>query len=177
MGPSLYDGLNPEATGASDMRFFDNDRLSESLSEYAIDQEYRRRAIDFAVNQPQEVGALAIRKLGRYWKPWPNAEQFRRWPIRIILSLYTIPLYCLSVLGAFSVRRQFWSIVICAAPIFYFAAIHAIFVSSLRYRLPGEAALLVLAAIGISRLFKLQTRKAEASEIAARFDEQEISQT
>jgi hypothetical protein len=44
VGPSLYDGLNPEAKGDSDMQFFDRDQLMQTMSEYEMDQEYRRRA-------------------------------------------------------------------------------------------------------------------------------------
>lgn len=148
MGPSLYDGLNPQATGDSEMQFFDDDQLSRELSEYEVDREYRRRALRFAFNHPQRVFELAVIKFWRYWKPWPNADQFGHLAVQIGLCLYTLPVYFLALAGAVRSRRQIWSIVICAGPIFYFSAIHLFFVSSLRYRLPAEAPFLVLSAIG-----------------------------
>lgn len=148
MGPSLYDGLNPQATGDSDMQFFDDDQLSRVLSEYEVDQEYRRRAFGFAFNHPQRVLELAVIKFWRYWKPWPNADQFGQLLVQIGLCLYTLPVYLLALAGVIHSRRQIWSVVICAAPIFYFSGLHLFFVSSLRYRLPAEAPFLVLSAIG-----------------------------
>ncbi|QDT33667.1 ArnT family glycosyltransferase [Thalassoglobus polymorphus] len=149
MGPSLYDGLNPQATGASDMRFFDDDQLPNEMTEYEVDKEYQRRSWEFAKANPSRVVSLAGAKLWRYWKPWPNAAQFDKALIRIGLCLYTIPVFFLAAWGAWKIWEKNWSIVVCAGPIFYFAGLHMIFVSSLRYRLPAEAPLLVLSAIGI----------------------------
>ncbi|WP_417849094.1 ArnT family glycosyltransferase [Thalassoglobus sp.] len=149
MGPSLYDGLNPQATGASDMRFFDVDQLPNEMTEYEVDKEYQRRSWEFARANPSKVVILAGAKLWRYWKPWPNAAQFDKAFIRIGLCLYTIPVFLLAAWGSWKIWGENWSIAVCVGPIFYFAGLHMIFVSSLRYRLPAEAPLLVLSAIGI----------------------------
>lgn len=158
MGPSLYDGWNPDATGDSDMRFFDEDQLPLTMTEYQVDKEYQRRAWDFARENPMRVINLAFVKAWRYWKPWPNAEQFQRWPIQLVLCLYTLPLYVFAVVGVWAVPKRFWPLAICAGPIFYFAGLHLIFVSSLRYRLPAEAPLLVLSAVGVMFIVSKETR-------------------
>ena len=44
MGPSLYDGLNPDANGDSHMEFLQHDALYQTLSEYEVDLHYRREA-------------------------------------------------------------------------------------------------------------------------------------
>ena len=71
MGASLYDGLNPNATGASDMSFL-GDREIWPLDEQDQDAELSRRAIAFARENPKQVLSLALVKLGRFWSPWPN---------------------------------------------------------------------------------------------------------
>ena len=76
MGASLYDGLNPGATGASDMAF-SHDRDIWPLDEQDQDAELTRRAIAFAREHPARALSLALVKLGRFWSPWPNAEGFR----------------------------------------------------------------------------------------------------
>ena len=152
MGPSLYDGLNPHATGESDMQFFDNDQLATQLTEYEIDKEYQRRAWKFVAKNPMKTIQLAVNKAVRYWKPWPNAAQFNSWALKLALGLYTVPLLLLALYGAWVNRREFWSLLILAGPIFYFATLHMVFVSSLRYRLPAEAPLAVLAAVGLVSL-------------------------
>ena len=56
MGASLYDGLNPQATGASDMSFFWEIASIWPLDEQDQDAELTRRAIAFA---RERAGACA----------------------------------------------------------------------------------------------------------------------
>jgi len=181
MGPSLYDGLNPSATGDSNMEFYDRDRLMLTMDEYEVDQHYRRAARQFVIEHPQRTAQLALMKAARYWSPWPNADQFSQWWVKLIVSLFFLPVLFLSVWGAIhlfirpqapepasgesqqtgTIRQANWSLAILAGPIFYFALIHMIFVSSLRYRLPAEYSLLVLAAFGITNLWT-SWRKSQA---------------
>lgn len=159
MGPSLYDGLNPDATGDSNMRFFDRDALSHTMTEYEVDQYYRRQAWEFVKDHPGRTLQLAAAKLWRYWKPWPNAAQFDTLSARLAVSIYFLPVLLLAGMGIWHCKNDIWSIVICVGPILYFAALHAVFVSSLRYRLPAEYPLLVMSAVGIQVLWGRMTRR------------------
>ncbi|MCA8997318.1 MAG: glycosyltransferase family 39 protein [Planctomycetaceae bacterium] len=152
MGPSLYDGLNPNATGDSDMRFFDEEALSTKMGEYEVDREYRRRAWEFARQQPGKTAQLAWVKSVRFWKPWPNAAQFDRWTLKLVSALFFLPLCFLAGWGGWALRGQLWSVALLAGPVLYFCVIHMVFVSSLRYRLPTEYPLAVLASYGLARL-------------------------
>lgn len=179
MGPSLYDGLNPRATGDSDMRFFDQDGLTKTLGEYEVDQHYRKAAKEFAQENPGTVVKLAAVKAWRYWKPWPNAEQFSHPVAAAGVLVFAVPTLLFALFGAVLVfkrtlaadsifdqvnsaetvplRRRIWTVSLLTGPIFYFAAIHMVFVSSLRYRLPAEYPLFVLTAVGV--VWLLQSRK------------------
>ncbi len=148
-GPSLYDGLSPTATGESDMRFFDRDNLMASRLEYDVDQHYRSAAWQFAKQNPLRAVELARIKLGRYWQPWPNAPQFGGLGPGLLVAGFFVPVVALACVGGWRVRHQPWAWLLTAGPILYFAAIHAVFVGSLRYRLPAEYALCVLAAVGL----------------------------
>ncbi|WP_437186949.1 ArnT family glycosyltransferase [Planctomicrobium sp. SH668] len=168
MGPSLYDGLNPEANGDSDMRFFDRDQLMSRMDEYEVDQYYRKAAWQFARENPGRALHLAWLKTLRYWSPWPNAAQFNQWWGKFIISLFSLPMITFAVWGTArlftgfdsdsqritnpQVLGRIWTMAILAGPVFYFALIHLFFVSSLRYRLPAEYPLLVLTALGISQV-------------------------
>jgi hypothetical protein len=164
VGPSLYDGLHPGATGASDMQFIERDGLYRRMSEYDVDQHYRRAAWEFVRAHPGRAIQLALIKLERYWNPIPNADQFRQWPIRAGVALFFIPGLALAIYGGWTVRRNFWGRFLCGAPILYFAAVHAVFVGSLRYRLPTEYPLLVLTAVGIRALQRLVTFRSGRSD-------------
>jgi 4-amino-4-deoxy-L-arabinose transferase-like glycosyltransferase len=153
VGPSLYDGLHPRATGASDMRFVEEDGVYQRLSEYDADQFYRRAALEFVRTNPGKTLRLALVKFGRFWNPLPNAAQFGHWAIGLVVLLCTVPLLVLAAVGGWNCRASFWRWVIPAAPVLYFSLVHTVFVSSLRYRLPAEYPLLVLSAAGWSAIF------------------------
>lgn len=150
MGPSLYDGLNPHATGDSDMTFYDRDNLqAQGLSEADVNRHYRDAAWEFVRTHPGRTLQLAGVKLLRYWKPWPNADQFQHPLIAVAVAMFFVPTLLLAVVGGWQVRSQTGTLLLTVGPILYFAAIHMLFVSSLRYRLPTEYPLLILSAVGL----------------------------
>lgn len=148
-GASLYDGLHPDATGDSDMQFFEKDNLLSRMSEYEMDREYSRRAWRFAAEYPRRAVELALAKQHRYWSLFPNAGQFQSQWLKWVVFLSVVPLFVFSLLGAWSFRRDSGVILITFGSLLLFAALHLLFVGSLRYRLPAEYPLAVAAAIGI----------------------------
>jgi len=147
MGASLYDGLNPKATGASDMTFVGDPEIWP-LDEQDQDVELTRRAFAFARAEPMRAVTLAAIKLGRYWTPWPNADVLRN-PVAIGAgTVVELPVLGLIVVGAWARRRDPRAWVLLAGPLLYFCALHLVFASSMRYRIPGEIPALGLAAIG-----------------------------
>ena len=150
-GPSLYDGLNPAANGDSEMSFFDRDNLMATMTEWDVDQHYKQAAGQFARQNPGRAIELTFLKLWRYWKPWPSAEQFGGVGPALLVAVFFVPVLVLSVRGWWLTRRSPWVWLLTLGPIVYFAAIHAVFVGSLRYRLPAEYPLCVLAAAGVVR--------------------------
>jgi hypothetical protein len=165
MGPSLYDGLNPLANGDSHMEFLPNSEY-EQRSEYEVDRHYRREAWKWAADHPQKTLLLAWIKLGRYWNLFPNTPQFDSWFVRAALLGFVIPVVGVAIWGLVSGSKwclqhakaaEFsWmaALVLTAGPIIYFSALHTLFVSSLRYRLPAEYPLLALSAVGVWDLWQ-----------------------
>jgi 4-amino-4-deoxy-L-arabinose transferase-like glycosyltransferase len=151
-GASLYDGLNPHATGASDMDGFLGAPDIWPLGEEAQDAELFRRAVAFAREHPRRVVVLAAIKAARYWSPWPNADGFRAPAVAVASALFYVPLLALMALGAWDRRRDGRALVVLAGPLLYFAALHMVFASSMRYRIPAAVPALGLAAIGIGRI-------------------------
>ncbi len=158
MGPSLYDGLHPAATGSSDMTFFEQDRVLDRMSEYEMNRHYKDLALKFARENPGRAIQLGFIKLWRYWKPWPNAEQFRSPVLVGITALGFLLLAGWATRGGWGTRENLELLFLCTLPIVYFAALHMLFVSSLRYRLPAEYPLAVLAAIGIVDWYRRKKR-------------------
>jgi hypothetical protein len=148
-GPSLYDGLNPRATGASDMTFFDRENLMWRMSEYEVDRHYRRRAWAFVREHPGRALVLAGRKLARFFSPVPLASRLSQWWLRAPIAAFFALVFLPAAYAAFSRRRDARLLLFTAGPLLYFAAIHMVFVGSMRYRLPAEYPLCVLSAVGL----------------------------
>jgi len=161
VGPSLYDGLSPDATGDSDMTFFERDQLMSSMSEYEMDREYRRRAWSYAAAHPDRVLQLAAIKQVRFWSPAPNTAQFNNRLVHFVAWLVYLPLMCFALIGAWFSRRDLTLLILTVAPLLYFAALHLLFVGSLRYRLPAEYPLAVLASIGLESITHRERTRTE----------------
>ena len=165
VGASLYDGLNPAATGASDMQFVlpmvRRQQAVEAEStgplpgtfESRLDQRFRREAVSWAWQHPGRVWQLMGTKFVRMWNVWPNADAGNNLLSRIVLPLSYLPLIALAGFGLWQQRRGGWGTWLCVLPAVYFTLLHVIFVSSLRYRQPALLPLVVLAAAALGTWF------------------------
>lgn len=157
VGASLYDGLNPDATGASEMSFAESFYRQQKKAdakagrsakgfEVRLDRRLRNAALAWAANHPRRVTGLMGRKFMRIWNIWPNEESFRQgWLGTVVAAGYT-PLLALSLVGAGIWGRRGWPPVICLFPAIYFTGLHLVFVGSIRYRQPAMLVWLILAA-------------------------------
>lgn len=158
VGASLYDGLNPRATGASNMDLVPDSVRElrrqvaagevprDAALEIELDRRYRTAAWALARAHPATVANLAGVKLGRMWNVWPNEASFSAWPVRLAVLLSYVPVLVLGLIGAVGTIRRGWPYVLCWLPAVYFTGLHVIFVSSIRYRQPAMLGLIVLAA-------------------------------
>jgi len=160
VGASLYDGLNPRATGASDMRFVERFREAERGQasdvplEVRLNDQMRQAALDWAAAHPGSALRLAGVKLVRMWNIWPNEPAFRAWPVRLAVCLTYVPVLVLGVWGAAMTIRRGWPYWLCWLPAVYFTALHVVFVSSIRYRQPAMFGLMILAAGVVAERFQ-----------------------
>lgn len=152
VGASLYDGLNPNASGASEMsfvpRFVEQERRNGAAQdfEYRLDRRLRDAALAWAAEHRGRAIELARVKFLRMWNIWPNEVEFRSWPLRLAVLTTYLPVLGLSVWGVWRFTNRGWPYVLCWLPAVYLTLLHVVFVSSIRYRDPAILALLVLAA-------------------------------
>lgn len=171
-GESLYDGLNPQATGASDMRFVDRFRTElrqEDASRAAVDgdgvsfeqrldRRMRDAALTWAGENPGQVVRLAGVKFLRMWNIWPNEPSLRNPLFCVIVMLGYAPLLVLALCGLWKFAGRGWPYVMCFLPAVYFTCLHVVFIGSIRYRQPAMLALVILGAGFVGQLI---WRKAE----------------
>ena len=158
VGASLYDGLNPRATGASDMSFVSEFIAQErrrgfvkTAFEFRLDHRLFNAALRWAANNPARVAELAAIKFMRMWNLWPNDPQNRGGLMRLMTAATFLPAIGLALVGIWSTRRQLWPAALCWLPAVYLTLLHLIFVSSIRYREPPMLGLLVFTAVAITR--------------------------
>jgi 4-amino-4-deoxy-L-arabinose transferase-like glycosyltransferase len=148
-GITLYDGYNPSATGASDQRFIRNMPELRRLNEIERSQELTGQAAQFIRDHPSRVVRLALAKAGRTWSPMPLSEQFGVPQYQAIGLLYSVPFDLLVLWGLWRGNLRRSVKVFLMLPAIYLTLVHALTVGSLRYRLPAEPPLAVLAACAI----------------------------
>lgn len=149
-GPSLYDGLNPRATGSSDMRFLDDEQLYAKMSEYDVNQHYKQRSWQFVIGNPVRVMQLAYLKAFRYLSPTLQANGFSGGIFAVICVVWYGFFWTSLCAGVFSARAVPWKLALLAAPFLQFLLVHMVFVGSVRYRLPVEFPLSVICAHGLA---------------------------
>ena len=108
VGASLYDGWNPQATGASDMRFVPEFEAAQRKS----DADHARRRLRVSARPPLPPGGLGLGRANpgrvvqlagikflRLWNFWPNEPSFAAWPVRLAVLATYLPLMLLAALG------------------------------------------------------------------------------
>jgi 4-amino-4-deoxy-L-arabinose transferase-like glycosyltransferase len=150
VGITQYDGFNPQATGASDQAFVRQMPELRGMGEVERSRYLASLADQFVADHPAAVVKLTILKIARMWSPMPLSQQYGSRPMYMLAGLiFTLPLIVLAVLGLFRSDLPRWAKSWLLMPAIYFTVIHAASVSSLRYRLPAEPGLAILAAAGI----------------------------
>jgi hypothetical protein len=145
-GITSYDGFNPDATGASDQKFVEAMPQLRGMSEVQRDEYLAAKAKGYIRSNPLRAMQLAGIKIARTWSPIPLSEQFSR-PLYVAVALaYALPIYLLIVAGLLSSYLPASSKVFLSAPAVYFTLAAALSVGSLRYRIPAEVPMAVLAA-------------------------------
>jgi 4-amino-4-deoxy-L-arabinose transferase-like glycosyltransferase len=145
-GVTLYDGLNPDATGASDQRFLRSMPQLKRMTEVQRSEYLSNLAWQYARQHPRRALELAARKVARTWSPVPLSSDYGSRRNVIIGALYVIPLMLLVVLGLWRGPLPASAKVFCLLPAIYFTGAHAVSVGSLRYRLPADVPMAVVAA-------------------------------
>ena len=168
-GITLYDGWNPDnTTGGSDQSFVQRMPQLGLMNEVERSAYLQGKAVEAVRERPGRAIVLALKKLARTWSPVPLSEDR---PLYWAVGLaYFVPLFLLAIVGLLTdLPRPAKALLL--APAVYFSVIHLLSVGSLRYRLPADPQLAVLAAAGLSGLWtSFRARRA-----AAHADDEEVT--
>lgn len=158
-GISLYDGVHPGATGASDLGNIKAAPEVASLSEAEWNRYFKDKAWKHIFDDPIRIVSLSWTKLARTWSPVLNATDLQSWKIRAVFAGWYIPLYALVIIGIYAKRSRLSVLIGLLLPTICISATHVFFVGSVRYRLVAIPTLAILTAMGLQAV--LSSRKSQ----------------
>jgi 4-amino-4-deoxy-L-arabinose transferase-like glycosyltransferase len=154
MGISLYDGVHPGATGASDLGDIKAMPEVTGLTESEWNRYFKQKSWEHIQTEPGRILRLAWVKLSRTWSPVLHAEEYRSRLVKLVFAAWSIPFYGLVIAGIVILRRRWDLLAVLLLPAAYVSALHCLFVGSVRYRVGALPALAVLAAVTISVIWQ-----------------------
>lgn len=162
---NLYLGNNPHNRDAGIDWSSDADpevvaKIEALPDELARQRAYSQAAIGYIKQNPAAFLRAAAKKFVRFWNIIPNAAEFRSGLYSLVSALSFGPVLVLALVCAVRWRRQ-WRLL---APLYiiigYFTVVHVVTIASLRYRLPLEPLLIVLAAERLAALIESMRERA-----------------
>lgn len=152
-GASLMEALGPWADGGPGMDRIEYPDFPPGDDECQRDRLCRAAAWSWAGEHPAEVLRLAGAKLRRTWSITVNAADYAS-PLATVAAWLTVaPEFALIVGGIFLLRRERTTLLLLLVPAIYFTLLHAVFVGSVRYRVPAMPFLFILAAVALNRAY------------------------
>jgi len=156
---NLYLGNNPgNKYGGCDWRFdVEQDKVTDirgNINEVERNRAFNLEAKKFISENPQRFFELAWLKLKRFYSLIPNADGFKDGIYKWITIATFGPVLVFTFFGMLIGIRYTNKLLPIYLLIVYFTLIHSIIISSLRYRLPIEPFMVVIAAFGISYIYK-----------------------
>jgi hypothetical protein len=166
-GITLYDGFHQGANGASDQRFLPAMPAVLTMNEVARSLYFATQARQWATAHPIGVVFLSLKKSERGWSPVPLSQDFGKLGYVLVSAAYSIPFDLLCLVGLFSSRLSRQAKLLIATPAASVTLGMLLSVGSIRYRMPAEAPLAVLAACGAMDIVK-RLRRAKAPKFEER---------
>ena len=153
-GFTAYDGFNPDASGASDQSFVKDMPQLRRMTEAGRSEYLAEKAKSFMRENPQRVLELAVVKIGRTWSPRPLSAEFSK-PLYVAVAYaFAGPVYLLALFGLSYRTLPRMAKLLLLAPAIYLTVSAAMSVGSLRYRVPAEPYIAILAAAGAEMIVR-----------------------
>lgn len=149
-GISLYESVYSGATGGPRQSDLIIPPSIQRLNESQRDLAWTHRAFTDIFNHPSRVVRLAFVKIARTWSPWLHARGYTDVWLNIVLTLWYTPLFVLAIIGLFRYPIGSPLFGVLMVPIVYFTLMHAVFLGSVRYRVPVMPLVVVFTAMGMA---------------------------
>ena len=133
---------------------------------------YRDEVLDFWRDEPGEKARLAVQATGMLWSPVLSVEAdesgqqgLAGLAQRTVEPAYVVVLYALALWGAFLAPRRF--VALAASLLGLNTVLAMVFAGTVRYRVPWDFLLALLAAFALERLWRLVRERRSAAAASA----------
>ena len=153
-GITLYDGFNPTADGSSNQSFIHAMPQLTSMTEVQRNDYFQHQSVTFIKNNPATTIKLVAIKILRTWSPIPLSESYKSDARAVIAGgAYAIPLFVCALVGLYRGSLTWRQRVFLLGPAIYITIVHGLTIGSLRYRIPADVPLAIVAASAFNRAF------------------------
>jgi hypothetical protein len=158
-GHILWEGNNPwNDTGGVSGTFQNSDAwlnvVPDGLTELDEDQWKKDQAFAFISGNPTIFVENGVRKFVRLWSLWPNSVAHQSWIYKAI-SLFSFgPILFFSLIGVWVLKENRRDIALMVGLVGYITLLHVVTLGSIRYRLPLEPIMIVIASMTLINLYK-----------------------
>ncbi len=149
---TLYESLHPGATGGPGKEFIRWTEEMKRMDEAELEKYFRREALKFIAENPWRTLQLAFIKQARFWSPIPNFPEYRDIKHGAAGFLSYMPVLFLAIWLVVSEKQRWKTFSHLCIPIIYFAILHTVILGSIRYRLPVDPFIIILASGKIEAL-------------------------
>jgi len=156
-GIVLYTGNNPLNTSGGGITTKDVDFARFMTIENPVqrNEAMQNAAVQFIKAQPLHFIAMMPVKFARLWRPWPYSDEYQNRLVVLVSLVSAVPTFILALLGlALTLRSNFLRLLPCLAYLGFLTLVHVVTIASVRYRVPLEPFVLVLAAAGFVELLR-----------------------
>jgi len=151
-GQTQYDGFRDGADGSSNLAELKSMPELRDKNEVERNAYLATRGRELMLADPQRSAVLAVKKIARTWSPVPLSDEYGSKRNTAVGLLYSLPLFVLTLIGLGRKTLTLRSKLFCLLPAIFFTASAAATVGSLRYRIPAEPMLAVIAAGATKRM-------------------------
>jgi hypothetical protein len=145
---------------------------AKAVDECAQASFYRDRVLEFWRDHPGEKGRLAVQAVGMLWSPFlsvtaddPGQQGVSDLAQRTVEPAFVLALYALALWGTFLAPRRFVALALLLLG--FNTAMAMVFAGTVRYRVPWDFVLALLAAFALERAWELLRRRRSPAAASA----------
>jgi hypothetical protein len=153
----LYTGNNPlnSSGGGVSGKDVDFSEFATIKDRVQRNEAFQNAALNYIRANPWHFMAMIPVKFVRLWRLWPYSDEYHSALVVLVSLLSSVPALSFALAGlALTWRSHFLRLLPCLTYVAFLTVVHVVTIGSVRYRVPLEPIVLILAAGGLVELMR-----------------------